>query len=180
LAVQFRAVDVLRWQTCVVDAGDCDDAESVLAAVENSIGELLAGAEGRPLAVRVEVRGASGAHRDLTRDADYWDRRIRERSVDRFDDQVWVEKVKFDTRPPHTSRALEVSSPACDELLSGIQGMTSLRAALADVRDELEKMLAQLRSDPRLPAPEIDWEEAETVDGLLNDVKELLVGRLVK
>jgi hypothetical protein len=177
--VQFRALDVLRWQQCQVDATECDDAESVLASVETSIARRLAAADGRPLAVRVEVDGASGAHGELTRHADHWDRRLRELSVDRFDDQVWLEKIKFRTQPTR-ALAIQAPHPVLDDLMSEVHDIRSMRAALADVRDDLEKMLRQLPSDPRLRDERIDWDDENDLEALLGEVKELLIGRLAE
>jgi DNA repair exonuclease SbcCD nuclease subunit len=177
--VQFRALDVLRWHLCLVDAEKCDDAESVLASVETAIARRLAAADGRSLAVRVQVGGASRAHGELTRHADHWDRRLRELSVDRFDDQVWLEKIKFHTQPER-ALATHAPHPVLDDLMSEVHDIRSMRAALADVRDDLEKMLRQLPSDPRLGDERIDWDDENGVEALLGEVKELLIGRLAE
>lgn len=176
--VSRRTLDVLRWQTCEVDAGECDDAETVLAETQARIDALLEKAGDRPLAVRVEIAGASGAHRELTRYPDYWDRRIREATVDRFTDRVWIEKIRIGTRPLRDASPREVPDELLGELVAGIRDASPRFDAVEEIRDDFEQLRKLLPTDPRIDDEPFDLDDERTVASLLDDVNEFLIGRL--
>jgi exonuclease SbcD len=178
IATEFRPGDVLRWQSCTVDASPCSDADEVIAEAVEAIEAMLASVDGRPAAVRLELVGASRAHRELTRHADYWDRRLREAVVDRFDDRVWIEKIKIRTRAVPDLTGIGESDSALAELAAGIRDVASAHAVPSEVRDEFRQMLKQIPTDPRLSEDGLDLDDEHAMERLLDDAKELLIGRL--
>lgn len=175
--VRFEALDVLRWQLCQVDATECASADDVMGAIQQRLGELLEEADGRPLAARVEITGASSAHRELSRYRDKYDSDIRVETVDRFDDQVWIEKIQFHTQAGAVA-SLEVDGPTL-ELVQRIDQSEVAEEVIADVSEDIAKMQKLLPADKRIDDVRIDLENAEQMSELLQEAKELLVSRLL-
>lgn len=96
--VEHRALDVVRWCKCVVDAAGAADGYEVRERVQQSIGEELAEIDDRFLAVRVEISGLGSAHCDLMQDPEPWINQIRADATDVGRGRVWVEKVKLSAR----------------------------------------------------------------------------------
>ena len=170
-------VDVLRWFHIKTDVADCEDAEVALLAVQQSVQEQLAATDELPLAARIELHGASAAHGQFVKQADYWDEQIRRVLLDNFDERVWVEKIKF-----HTTSIADRSregEPALGELLQCIRDPQLAASALDDLRIEFEKLRTDIPTDPRLPDHEIDLEQETSLANIVSDAQELLIGRLM-
>lgn len=178
--VRWHDVDVLRWQLCAIDASECPDGDAVLGEVESTVERLLSEADERPLALRVEVQGASRAHRDLACHADHWQVRLREALLNRFDDKVWVEKIKLRTRATVDPATWPADDPL-SQLLPQVCDAESLNSAIAEVRADYEQLLKLIPSDPRLTdvADGLDDPSAVPQSQLAADVQELLLGSLL-
>ncbi len=62
---RFRPLDVLRWEIATVDVTDAATSDDVLDRVSHRIQQLHAQAEGRTLALRVELVGVTPVHAAL-------------------------------------------------------------------------------------------------------------------
>ncbi|MCA9213893.1 MAG: DNA repair exonuclease [Planctomycetales bacterium] len=169
--------DVMRWIHVTVDVSDCSDALSIQPMIHSQLSTELSKAGDRPLAARIELVGETGSHSELVRQADYWDAQIRESVLDQFDEQVWIEKIKFQTRPPRV--ALRESDSALGELIAGIERPEIAAAAFEELRSDFEKMLSTIPTDPRLAREEIDITRDEVCETMKSDARDLLLTRLL-
>lgn len=94
--VRPLVLDAARWERLVVTLGEDDDEERLYALVRAGIAERVEAAPGRPVAVRVEVQGATRAHPSLQGHPDEAARQVREVAASLG---AWVEKVRLHTRP---------------------------------------------------------------------------------
>jgi hypothetical protein len=134
-----------------------------------------------PLAVRVEVTGASAAHGELLASAAATTNQFRAAAIDAARCGVWIEKVKIGTRP-----LTEANGEANGDLESGPLG--EMRRQLAEMRgddapwSEISAELADLAK--KLPA-----ELCQDEDGFqlanpvwmrrwLDDVEAMLASRM--
>jgi DNA repair protein SbcD/Mre11 len=172
-----RVLDVVRWAVCAVDASELDDADAVLAAVGDALGAAVAEADGRLLAVRVRVTGASPAHGALARGARRFDWDVRTLAGEVAGDGAWVEKVDVRTTAERSgagSGSPAVSDDVYAELSRAIAGAADDDALVASLGEELAglagKLPASLDWDPTAPA---------TVRALLGDVERELPALLL-
>ncbi len=98
--VRFRALDTIRWEILQVDASGCEDGFAVLDRFQDLLLDRLAENGGLPLAVRVEIRGQSPAHGDLSARPGRWVNEIRLAGADVSGGRVWIEHVKMATSDP--------------------------------------------------------------------------------
>lgn len=177
-AYRFEPVDVLRWAQAAVDADGAESPDAVLDLLNSPIASVLAEADGRPVALRVEFGGRTPADAELKRDIPRWTNETRARVTDAGAGQVWVEKVLFHTRMPGENEP----APALDGPLAEI------RQLLAELRDEeqarqaLMQELADLKA--KLPQDVKGGEDGFSPEspawsaGILDSVERLLAGRL--
>lgn len=178
ISAKFQETDVLRWINLEVETDQCETADETLRAIETLISAEQASAGNRPLAVRIELTGSSAAHEDFVGHEDHWDGEIRDHVLSVFDDQVWVEKIKFNTRAlVEHSRELD---SALNELVQQLQRPELGAAAMEKLQADFAKMLTSIPSDPRIDRAEIDVENGETRRKILEGAKELLVARLTE
>lgn len=170
-------VDVMRWEKIFVSLEDCEDTEGVLATLQKQITAAVVEADNRPLAARLELTGATSVHRELTKRAAYWDRKIRETILDHFDVNVWIEKISFRTQDK-VDRTIDLDS-AMGELITGLSTAGVAESAQSELTADFEKMLSTIPPDPRIPAEEIDIENEASVTSLMDEARELVVGRIL-
>lgn len=156
-----RVLDVVRWSVVDVDASALTDVDEVLTAVSSSLGEAVAGADGRLLAARIRVVGESAAHGDLLRAARRFEWDVRGAAAEAAGDEAWIEKVQVRTAAIGAAERREV--PA-DDVFSALSAAVS-DADVADLVGELDGLAGKLRGA-------IAWDPGDeaVVRELLDDV----------
>ena len=123
-----QTLDVFRWDLCHVDATDAPSAGDLLDRIRARLVEMVKEADGRSLAVRVEIAGACAAHRTLSAEPARWTNEIRAAAQDVGCGGLWVEKVLVGTSPPADLDAAALLDGPLGEL---VQYVRELRAAMA-------------------------------------------------
>lgn len=176
VAVEFRAVDVFRWEVLSLDASGRDDEQALRDALRNGLIELRDRHEGLPLAVRVELAGTTPLHGRLHTERSHWHNQLRADAAG-VAESIWLEQIKLRTEPP----------PQLIEELPEEGPIGELRACLAELRDD-ERALAELAEElaslhRQLPAElaaeeQLGWDSPAVIRNLLDDVEPLLLSRL--
>lgn len=171
VAVEHRDLDVVRWASCVVDAGGCATSDEVAIAAADALRLHLDAAKSRLVAARVTVEGVTDAHAAVARDPDTVIAAIRTRALDVHGDRVWLEKVRLHTRPKVDVAALRERDDATGEVLRTVGAVDD------DVLAALATEFADLKA--KLPAgTDIDPTDPAFLRDALGDVERLLVAHL--
>jgi DNA repair exonuclease SbcCD nuclease subunit len=174
---QHVPLDVLRWEMCEVNASEAEDGYGVVDRFAARLGDILKEADGRQLALRVVVRGASPAHARIAAEPLRWTKEIRAKAIEDGRGQVWVEKVKLETTPPRDYRP--TPNGPLGELLAYLRELesdgTKLEGALGELADLRRKLPSELQGDDRLAL-----DTPGGVRTLLEQVRQMLVCRLVE
>lgn len=178
ISVKFHATDVWRWQQCEVDVTGIAHAEDAIDAVRTAIEKALKDSDDRSLAVRVVLKGATEADRNLRNCRDQWRSELHRMTVDAFEDRVWIEKFRVETQFPVTHTQAE-RNEAYGELVASIFEVVPGDEVFASVREDLEKVLKLIPNDSRLQDFGIDLDDEATVAQLVDDAKQLLAARLL-
>lgn len=141
---ELRTLDVVRWQLLELDAGGTASLEEACELARLSLREAVAAADGRLLAVRVVIAGECEAHQQLLADPERLRAEMMAAAAEVGGDQVWVEKVKLETRPGRPPA--RGGSDAVGELLRELEELVSDPAALAEVGSELAPLAEALPS----------------------------------
>jgi len=131
-----------------------------------------------PLAVRVEIMGATGAHRELLSNPERWKNELRAVASDISGGTMWLEKIRFATREA-AEAGTGPQSEALVELISAVDGLTAnadlVRAAVEALADLNEKLPHELKSGDEA----IRLDDPETVKRAAEAVKQLLMERIM-
>ena len=172
-------IDVLRWESLVVDVSACESLEEVSAAVSVRLEELMSEDAHVPRAVRVTVRGESAAHGELFGLESHLRANILAAMAALNHDKLWLEKVKVETTAP--------SSPVNDS--GSADAMAALRQLLAeaDQDPELAKQISALllplcqKAPEVLPhVPALEAVRQGDVSAVIRDVAPALLARLAQ
>jgi hypothetical protein len=152
------ALDVVRFVKVVADAAGAPDFESVLERVERSLEQAAKDVDGRVLAVRVDLRGATSAHAELVSDRERLLAEVRSRAMS-LETDAWVERVDVATSAPYRREELKRRPDAVGDLVSALDSM-------ADSDDELA-LLAEVLAEVRQKTPQELWlsDSGQPLDG---------------
>ncbi|RCS54821.1 DNA repair exonuclease [Bremerella cremea] len=104
--VTFHPTDTLRWQELIVDVSEDKSLDAVLAKAGQAIQAQHARHAGLSSAFRLTFQGASKVHEelsDLIRRAEIHQQIFA--AAESVDDEVWIEKIRFETRPASEATA---------------------------------------------------------------------------
>lgn len=180
-AVEHLVLDDVRWDRCVVDAEQCASADDVRAAVAERFSAIAADADGRLVAVRVEISGSSSAHGDLWADPHGFEADIR--SSANTGGRLWVEKVKVSTTRP-VDRAAARDDDAVGALAQRIEALRddpdALLAYEGVFADLTKKLCADARTAEGSPVDPTRIGTAEQLAEQLDASLELVVALLAQ
>ena len=180
--LEHRDLDVFRFTLCTVDLAAVGTASEALERVRDALDRELAAADGRSLAVRLRLQGACPLHAELVGASDPWREEVRSLGNGFGEGALWIERVLFETRPAADVVDIAAAFDREDalggllrtvrDLETGDAEVTQLCAGFAELR---AKLPAELFADPEA----LDPTKPERLKGLLDEVKELLVSRLL-
>ncbi len=173
--IEERHYDVMRWHFRSVLVEGARSASAAIDRVHEELAALREQERGRPLAVRVRLHGATDAHRELVGDVEKWTNEVRNCGA-QIDD-LWVEKVHFDTKTRIDLEALRQRPTPLGELLRTIEEARKDSDVLAELVKELATMQDKFAALDELDRPAFD--RTETVRDALTDVEQLLIPLLL-
>jgi exonuclease SbcD len=174
-SVESRALDVVRWAELTVSTDGAENWEDVLATAQLELSRAAEAAQGRLLAFRVKLRGATALDARLRAQSERLTEELCSLSYGVGGAGAWLEKVVIATEPqsraePFGDDALGEIERAVAELLDDGSAET-LASYLADLAKKLPVEVLEL-------VPELRAASAETKLDLAKDVRSLLRERL--
>jgi len=127
---------------------------------------------------RVVIKGNTQSHSELASDMEQWTNEIRSAAVDTSGGQVWVEKVKFCTKPPLSDKALKSADGAIGELVHLLDELQSDPDRLHDLADELADLEKKVPRELKEGADGIKFDDPKWLGSLLDQVRPMLLQRL--
>jgi DNA repair protein SbcD/Mre11 len=172
-SAEWRPLDVVRWHELNVDLTGVEDEAGALARASEAMGCAVAAAEGRLVAARVVLTGATALHGSLHRDDQRWQAEIRARAQDHGAEALWVECIKVATSPVY-----DVAQLAQRDALTRIvvESLDPEHAHLDVLPPEIGEMLAVLPAEVRREV-EAEW-AGEQRGAILADVRAIILDAL--
>ena len=175
-AVEPRELDVMRWSLCELDISACGSTDQLYDLVRETLENQLTAADGRAVAARLVLQGASALHSTLQENHEHWVQEYRALATGLEGAGLWLEKVSIDTR----SLMSADDSLASDDALSGLLQSLQRIEQDEDALTELAKEIAPLRS--KLPTEILGQDDPTNQQGVINaleDIKQILASRLL-
>lgn len=169
-SVEWHSLDVIRWQILRVDLGGLTDEHQAWERIGSSLRNSLADAEGRLMATRMELTGATELHHSIVRDWPRWRAEISARADELGSEAVWLEKVIPRTSPRSTPTAGREHDPLARQVLEAVQ---RFQPDPGSFPPEVTEMMGLLPA-PIRSALEADW-CGDGVERLKADVQSLLL-----
>lgn len=179
VSVEFMETDVLRWHLAEVELNQSDDLADLHASVHDALAACRDESAGTFCAVRIVVRGACEAHRALV---DQLKREetlaeIRNQAND-LDDDIWVEKIKLQTRDPVDIEQLRQGSDVVSDLLETIDELRHSDDRLRELAGDLAPLAAKAATE--LSECGINFDDPAQLRAWLDDAEAMLVSRMME
>ena len=124
--------DQARWAEVVLDASGHEDREALLRAVSQAFRPVAGEAEGRLVAARLRLTGATALHRSLLADPGGFAVDALAAAQQNAED-IWIEKLRLDTRDLVEASGEDLAGVDLDALLAGGDGESLLRRLTEDM-----------------------------------------------
>jgi DNA repair protein SbcD/Mre11 len=178
--IEFKPIDVVRWEILVVDANECESGYDIVDSFSHKLEQLLNENQGMPMAVRIIIKGETSAYDDILSDVERWTNEFKAAALEIGGGKVWVEKTKFNISEPTSDMFPEQASGAISELLNLFDNLSNdadARRVLASELAEIEKKLpVELKSG----SDEMQFDDPDWIGDLLKQAKPMLIKRLLK
>lgn len=96
--VETIPLDVLRWSQVEIDLTDLEEQRDILEKVREAVEQEQISAEDRPIAVRVQLIGATKLSDHLAAFPEKFEHQIKALGAEIAGDQLWIERVENKTR----------------------------------------------------------------------------------
>lgn len=177
--VAHHDLDVLRWALCEVDLTGSETVDDVYEQVREALQQAQDSAEGRPVAARLVLQGACDAHSRLHAELEHWTQEYRALENVLGGAGIWLEKVSLKTRPAVSVDSILERDDALSGLLRGIRDMELNDAALAELANNVSPLRQKLPAEILSGEDCFDPSDPQQLQVILEDIKELLVNRLI-
>jgi DNA repair protein SbcD/Mre11 len=174
-AVEHRALDVVRWAEVQVHAGSAQSLDDVLGAAQQELARAAEAAQGRLLAFRVKLSGATALDAQLRASRDRLHEELCSLSYGVGGAGAWLEKLVLTTEP--LAQTIALGDDALAEIDRALADLLQTEApeALSDYLGDLSR---KLPSEVLELVPELRSPTAELLNELSRDVRSLLRERL--
>jgi exonuclease SbcD len=168
--VRRLILDHARWAVVKVDLTGVETELAALQKIEGAVRPAAEAAEGRLLALRVCLVGATNLHRRLNAMPRQFSDEVQA-SAQRIHEDIWLERVVLDTSDlTTTAPTIEPSSSDVAAMLTGIEHDPTTRAAAMNLVTTIAaKLPGGIASDGLITG--------ETLDALLAEARAAVLGR---
>ncbi|MBS0641912.1 MAG: DNA repair exonuclease, partial [Proteobacteria bacterium] len=172
----FMPFDTVRWHMLQVDAAGAEDVDTLLATARNAIADAAAEADGRLLAVRVRLTGATPICAAVSRSPADLRERVRAEIAGLAD--VWIESLVVNLTPPVQTDAAPAPLTSEIQHLDGASLGDGAGKYLKDMLDRLPGLRDEIRAlDAAHPVLAVD-DTGTLPPELLDRARALLLAHL--
>ena len=139
-------IDLVRWALIDVPTADCDSLQQLVDRIRDSIeNAVLERAEGRLLACRIRLSGASALRGQIAGSEEWLLAEARSAAQGLGDDRAWVERLVNSTE----HRSAEGADPAIADVLGELADAYSDGELLGNLRSDIGALVAMLPHEIR-------------------------------
>lgn len=172
-------VDVLRWQHLEFDATAVETLEDLVRAVGARLDGLVEQrADGRPIALRITLKGRCRAHGELFGNAIQLRSDILAQAAALGEHVLWIEKVRVRTEPELSPETIKARADAVADLQTMLERAAQDEDFLASLGSELETMAAKAHRDLK-DLPELKAIRSGELSELVQGVSPGLIAKLL-
>jgi DNA repair protein SbcD/Mre11 len=174
------SLDVLRWELCEVDASGLESLDEILDKAREVLEQKYQDVDGRFLAVRFRIYGATKVHQELIVEKDHFINNIRSLSLEVGLGDVWVEKVKIETSRMINIEELKEQHTPIAVILDFIKDVGNDDDRLRELLIEFQDIHQALPFEIRNGEEGINFNDTDIIKKRLTDVEDLILYYLTK
>ena len=151
VSLDFRVVDVVRWETLLLDIGGLETEQALIDAANDLAESALAATYGRSVVARLTLTGRGPLHRWLRREGTVDD--VRDQLNGRYansENWLWCEGVYLDTASPVDREQVARREDFAGDLARFGVEIRENPDALAELRDALRVLYVNSNAAPYL------------------------------
>ena len=161
-----------------MDVSEAENVGDVVDLVSAVLEEEAGKSDGRPLALRLMIKGNSKAHAGLIANPEQCINDIREVATDISTGDIWIEKVKIKTAAQIDIEEMRNRDDAIGELLRAIDNLSIDRESLSGMMDEFSDLKRKLPIELRQGEDPVNLDDPGKLKEIIADVKQILLARL--
>ncbi|MBL7185943.1 MAG: DNA repair exonuclease [Phycisphaerae bacterium] len=178
-AVDKCPLDVLRWVLCNVDLTDAAEMREVLERTRKALEKERPSADGRPIAMRIRFEGATAISGELAAYPERLEQQIKALGAEIAGDDLWIERVEN-----AAVGRLDLDSTLSDDnafgkLLKEILSTPDNPDEINGLKDVVTDLRQKIPSEAFGADSVLNLDENQTVERLVEEAKNMLVGRLL-
>lgn len=179
-SLEFRPLDVFRWETCCTDLSDIEQPEEMLTRFSAALALVVDRHPDMPLGVRVMLTGKCAAHQQLLADQERWTSEIHASALVASSGKVWVEKVCYQTRPKRNADTELMGDGPIGEIVSYLQELATDEKQLEGIAQELADLRRKLPNELIQGEDNLGLDSSDGMRQYLADVEQILLSRLME
>lgn len=175
--------DTVRWRVVPIELPGDADEDTAMALTRSALLDALSGADGRLLAARIVLSGATEAHAAFSRDIGAVREKVRGEALGcAGPDALWIEGVEVNTRPSPDIAALRERADAFGLLVRAIEGTSpdELQAAIEEYCRTMLDRAGGLREALGEEHPVVAAAAGKVPEALIERARALLIARLAE
>ena len=172
-SADWRDLDVVRWEGVEVDITGLEEEAEIIRRIRDAVARSVDGADGRLLAARLTLTGASPLHGLLLREIGRIRAEVAAIAQDFGADAVWIEQIKVATSPVYDLGELAERDALTKTVLETLEQVSRQTDTLpADIIEMLDVLPQDLRSEI-----EAEWSPSGR-PALMADVRAIILEAL--
>ncbi|PCJ11495.1 MAG: DNA repair exonuclease [Gammaproteobacteria bacterium] len=178
-SVTEHFLDVVRWDHCQIDLAEACNEGDVYHAIRKAVSAAEDRAEGRLLACRLTLCGATELHADLVSRQDDWSYGIRAKMTD-SDGDLWIEKIRFKTQAKVDIGQLRTQDNPLGGVLRTLEQLQADDAGRGELLDTLNTVNNKLPRRYKQWADALNLDDKAQFDELLEGIEQLIIPKLLQ
>jgi len=178
-AVDKCPLDVLRWTICSVDLTKAAEIREVLERTRKAIENERLSADGRPTAIRIRFEGATAISGEMAAYPERLEQQIKALGAEIAGDDLWIERVENAVVGKLDLDSTLSCDSAFGKLLKDILSAPDKPDEISGLKDVITDLRQKIPSEAFGADSVLDLDENKTVERLVKEAKNMLVGRLL-
>ena len=178
-SVDKCSLDVFRWVQCTVDLTGTTEMREALERARKSIEDGRTSADGRPMAVRMHLEGATPVSGELAAYPERFEEEIRALGAEIAGEEFWLERIENATVGKIDLEATLSEDSSLGTLLKDILATPDDPDEIDGLEAVIEILRQKIPSEAFGPDSLLKLDELQTVERLVKEARSMLVGRLL-
>lgn len=174
-SLEHIPLDVLRWEICEIDAQNVNQLDDLLHVAREQLTELYDEAEGRPLAVRIILSGATELHQQLLAERDELINNLRSLALEIGFGDIWIEKVKIRTTGKLQMEEMKTQNTPVAAILDFIDEASRDSSILEELLEEFSDIQKALPPELKQGEEAFDFTNAGALKKRIKEAEDLIL-----